>query len=235
MTVVGRAAPFFRDAGRPEYGPGGAIWRNRAAGSSGDRRCKVWNNIGNRVWGAGFAFSGILGLGGVEANILNWIGWLKINPYVTGAAFGIMGLCGILYIVSRWGNRIIAFWDRSWMKLRGFDRHAIAILRKEEPRLEALRLEIAECRGAVDSDRSQLSRIVLDLLAMEDLLNTLGVPTPVTVGSGRDTDIVLTKWAMFIPLLLVRIRHGDIDDVRSTLDTWNYVPAERSDDVAAPD
>ena len=63
----------------------------------------VWKDVGKRIWGAGFAFSGIVGLGGVESNILNWLGWLKINPYVTGGAFGVMGLCGLLYIVARWG------------------------------------------------------------------------------------------------------------------------------------
>ncbi|MCY4555311.1 MAG: hypothetical protein OXF79_02770 [Chloroflexi bacterium] len=194
----------------------------------------MWKKIGNRVWGAGFAFSGIVGLGGLQANVLNWIGWLKINPYVTGAAFGIMGLCGILYVVSRWGDRIIALWDRSWMKLRGFDRHAMAILRKEEPRLEALCLEIAEYRDGVNRGGSHPSRILLDLLAVEDLLNILGVPTPAVIGTGRDLDIVLTEWAMFVPLLLVRIRHGNIDDVRSTLDTWNYVPAERLHDIEPP-
>ena len=182
------------------------------------------------MWGAGFAVFGILGLGGLESNILNWLGWLKINPYLTGAALGVTGLCGLLYIKSQWGKQIVRLWNRLLIKIRGLDRHAMAILRKEETRLEALRLEIAEYRESDNPDSARPVRIVLDLMAVQDLLNILGVPTPSVFERGRDLDDVLIDWAMFIPLLLVRIRHGDVNDVRAILDDWDYDPSVRKDD-----
>ena len=180
--------------------------------------------FGKRLHGIVAAVSLIIGFGGIYEDAKTWGGWLTSNPYITGGCFGIAFVCGVLYIISRWDKFFRTIWRFLLQKVMRLDKHAMSILRKEEPRLDELRKEVSRCYQDKNYRSHNLIDTLLELHATGELLDILGVPSPETTGkqTNMSDDDLLLKWMVFIRALLTRIRHGEMSDVRSTLEDIDY-------------
>ena len=185
--------------------------------------------FGKRLYGLLATLSLLLGLGGVYDDAKTWGGWLTSNPYVTGACFGIGIVSGLLFIVSQWSTYFVQAWHFILKKYLRLDKHAMSILRKEEHRLDKLLIDLSRCYKDKRYRSSHFIDTLLELHATGELLDFLGVPSPQSINKNDKSDEdFLLEWMVFIRALLTRIRHGEMSDVRSTLEDIDYPDSEEA-------